>query len=342
MARALACMQRQGGVLTRRQALACGLTGAQVDTLLRRGTWTAPARGVYAASVSDDVGAVHAVAVAARARLHKDPHAGCCRSAALVLGVPLLGRSPAVPQLVRAPRGARDTASQPGIHVAALAADDVFRCRGVLVTVPARTVVDIARTSSFREAVVVADAVLHAGVPRADLEEQLRRCAGWPGAEAAARVVAFADERAESPLESLDRVAFADGGLPAPLTQVDVVGPRGDWLARCDFVLVRERTVVEADGLAKYRMAEGTPVPAWAQDALVKEKQREMGLRAVALEVARNGWAEAFHRPGELCERVRQHIWLASRYPAVPGVRFEQRPVRRRAPLTWPLGTAAA
>ncbi|MFP5219687.1 MAG: hypothetical protein ACLGIG_08115 [Actinomycetes bacterium] len=188
----------------------------------------------------------------------------------------------------------------------------------------------------------MADAVLHAGVPRSDLEDQLHRCAGWAGAEAAARVVAFADERAESPLESLDRVAFAGGGLPVPLTQVDVVGPRGDWLARCDFVLVRERTVVEADGLAKYRMAEGTPVPAWAEDALVKEKQREMGLRAVALEVARNGWDEAFHRPEELCDRVRQHIWLASRYPAVPGVRFEQRPVRRHRPLRWPLGTATA
>lgn len=339
---ARAVMAEQGGVLTRAQALSAGLRPAQVRTLIRRKEWRAPARGVYAAvRADDDRGAAHAVAVAARARRFEGRHAGWGRSAAVVLGIPLLGSPPREPEIVRAPRRAGDVANQPGLHVARLDDDEVLECRGVLVTSPARTVVDIARTRPFREAVVVADAVLHAGLPRDELERALQRSARWPGAVAARRVIDFADERAESPLESLDRVAFADGGLPAPRTQVDIYGPRGDWLARTDFLFEAERTVVESDGLAKYRGDPETPLPSWADDALVKEKERESGLRACGLEVARNGWDIAFHRPADLCQLVRQHFGFAARYPPVPGVRFVNAPVRRRGPTVWPLQAGA-
>jgi hypothetical protein len=336
--RACALMAAQGGVITRAQARAAGLRGAQIQTLLRRGTWDAPARGVYAPALDgDDVGAAHAVAVAARARRFEGRHAACGLSAALVLGVPILGRPPTVPQLVRAPRGPNDTAGAPGLHVARLDNDDVVECRGVLVTSPARTAVDVARTRPFRDAVVVADAVLQAGVPRTELERVLDRCSRWPGVVAARRVVAFADERAESPLESLDRVAFAEGDLPRPLTQVNIYAPNGLWLARSDFAFEAQRTVVEPDGLAKYRIPDGRPVPTWVDDALVKEKERETGIRRCGLEVVRNDWDEAFHRPADLCERVRQHFGFAARYPAVPGVRLVRAPMRWREAPTWPL-----
>jgi hypothetical protein len=154
---------------------------------------------------------------------------------------------------------------------------------------------------------------------------------------AARRVVAFADERAESPLESLDRVAFAEGDLPRPLTQVNIYAPNGLWLARSDFAFEAQRTVVEPDGLAKYRIPDGRPVPTWVDDALVKEKERETGIRRCGLEVVRNDWDEAFHRPADLCERVRQHFGFAARYPAVPGVRLVRAPMRWREAPTWPL-----
>lgn len=338
-----ALMAAAGGVLTRRQALACGLTPAQFATQLRRGRWTALRRGVVTASAAQalDRGAEHALAVAARAARYRGTHAGSHRSAALVLGLPVLGRPPSPVQLVRAPRSRSDVATAPGLHVATLPDDHLVTCRGVVVTSAARTVCDIARTRPFREGVLAADAALHAGLPRAELTAVLGTCAGWPGAAGAARVVAFADERAESPLESLDRVAFLEAGLPAPRTQVDVVAARGDWLGRVDFLFEQERTVVEADGLAKYRLDEGAAVPAWARDALVQEKRRELGLRANGLEVVRNDWDEAFRRPGELAGRVQHHFWLASRYPPLPGVRFEQRPVRRPPP-EWPLEAGAS
>jgi hypothetical protein len=334
-------MRADGGVISRRRALAEGLSSAQVETLLRRGTWWAVRRGLYADLRTDDVGAGHALAVAARTRALRRRHAASHRSAALVLGIPLLGPAPVFPQLVRASERGGDVAKAPGLHVARLDDDEVFLCRGVLVTTPARTVCDIARTRPFREAVVVADAVLHAGVPRAELERMAMRCAAWPGAQAMARVLAFADERAESPLESLDRVAFAEFGLPRPRTQVDIYGPRGQWLARVDFLFEAERTVVEPDGLAKYRLAAKDLVPDWVDDALVKEKQRETTLRHRALEVLRNGWDEAFRRPGDLSARVREHFGFAARYPAVPGIRFDEAPVKRRTPLAWPLTSSS-
>jgi hypothetical protein len=337
LARALAVQRDRGGVLTRAEALACGLTAAQVQTLLRRGTWRVVRRGAYAAAAPAGGGQAHAVEVAASAVLLTGRHVASHRSAALVLGLPLLGRPPDVPELLRAPRAVGDAATLRGLHVAGLEDDEVMSCRGVLVTTPARTVCDLARTRGLRTGVVAADAALHAGLPRADLEAAARRCAGWPGARTARAVVQFADERAESPLESLTRVGYAEQGLPAPRTQVDVHDRQG-WVARVDFLFEQQRTVGEADGLAKYRVTGS--LPAWADDALVREKQREERLRLCGLEVVRNDWDVALRRPAELGERVRRHFAFAARAELQPGVRFVEAPVRRDRPLSWPLPTS--
>ncbi|MFP5218329.1 MAG: type IV toxin-antitoxin system AbiEi family antitoxin domain-containing protein [Actinomycetes bacterium] len=336
-AAAAALMAAQGGVITRSQARSVGLTPSQIDTRLRREEWFVVRRGTYAATApdDDDAGAAHALAVAARACGRKQVHAGSHRSAALVLGIPLLGLPPRHAQLVRAPTGPGDVSTEKGVHVARLDPDEAVLCRGVLVTSPARTVVDVARTSPFRDGVVATDAVLHAGLPRRELEAMLARCARWPGAVAAARAVAFADERAESVLESLDRVAFAECGLPAPRTQVDVVTASGLWLGRVDFLFEEQRTVVEPDGLAKYRLRAGDTVPQWAETALAKEKQRELGLQRHGLQVVRNEWDEAFRRPRELAERVRRHLAVGAALPR-DELFFLEQDVRRK-PLRWPL-----
>ena len=65
-------------------------------------------------------------------------------------------------------------------------------------------------------------------------------------------VVEFTDQRAESPLESIARVALRDCGLPPPDLQVwlgGVVEPGG----RVDFYWKRYRTVAEVDGDLKYQ-----------------------------------------------------------------------------------------
>lgn len=106
-------------------------------------------------------------------------------------------------------------------HVAPLGHTDFTSLDGVLVTSLARTVVDIARTAPFEQAVVVADAALNSD-PCLVLATAVRRATGWPGVPAARRAIAFARRGAMSPGESRSRIAIARAGLPVPRLQFPV------------------------------------------------------------------------------------------------------------------------
>ena len=236
------------------------------------------------------------------------------RTAAVVHGLPLLGSLPVRPDVTRECRFTGDASSMPGVRVAALPDEDCTNVDGVPVVSLARTVVDVARTSTWREAVVVADAALRQGLDPSELAGTAGRCARWPGIAQARRVLAFADGRAETPLESITRVAYALEGLPPPETQVVICAPDGSFLAMVDFLWRAQRVVGEADGMGKYD-APGT---------LRLEKLREHGLHQVGFEVVRNLWGEAW-KPVErrqLAERVRAGFGYSLARPVVPGVRF--------------------
>ncbi len=120
------------------------------------------------------------------------------------------------------------------------------------VTTVARTVIDLARTSSFRAGVVTADNALHRGrTTKDELAAVLADCRRWRGSRAAAAVVEFADRKSESALESVGRVVFRDLRLPPPELQVWL--GRDEDAVRVDFLWRRYRTVVEVDGAVKYR-----------------------------------------------------------------------------------------
>jgi hypothetical protein len=172
------------------------------------------------------------------------------------------------------------------VHPARLAADEVEEREGCRVTTVARTVVDCARTLPFEQGVVIADAALSARrVTPAGLAEALHRRPRRRGNALAARVLAFADGRAESVGESRSRVAIWRAGLPAPELQWVVGG-----IGRVDFAWPARRTVGEFDGLVKYgRLLRPGQDPA---DVLVAEKLREDALRAEGLGVARWTWAD--------------------------------------------------
>ena len=306
----------QGGAFSRAQALAVGCTPAELRAFLRRG-WVSPYRGVYVRRAllgRADPTRRHVTLAAARVLTSSlGPHANR-RTAALVHGLPLLGRPPQVPQLVRPPRHPRDRSETATLQVAPLPDPDRTSVGGIPVTSLARTATDVARTSPLRDAVVVADAALRRRLPHEDLLVAARRCAGWPGGAAALAVARFADGRADGPLESITRVAYAEQGLPAPETQVEVWSPSGDLLGLVDFLWRDQRVVGEADGLGKY----DEPL------ALRKEKRREEALRLCGLEVVRHGWDDVWSAPAQaaLAARVRRAFALAQRYPPVPGVVF--------------------
>ena len=235
-------------------------------------------RGVFT------VGVVDAFARGAAALAVLSPAAALGhRTAAALWGWPLRGSPPDRTEVTFPGASARRSGSLV-VHSAALTPADRSRVRGLATTAAARTVVDVARQRPFREALVVADAALAAGATSAqDLASHLVACHTWPGIRRAHRVVQFADAGAESPGESLSRIAIAASGLPTPRTQV-WVGAADEPIGRVDFLWEAERTVGEFDGRLKY----SDPSDLWA------EKVREDRFRDAGFEVVRWVWADAY------------------------------------------------
>ncbi|MBO0815574.1 MAG: DUF559 domain-containing protein [Actinobacteria bacterium] len=219
-------------------------------------------------------------------------------SAALIHALELLGRQPAeTVALTRPPcrRGCRTGGPRIRLHIAALPAGHVVTRYGMPVTSVARTVVDLARASSFRAGVVAADSALRSGqASKADLDLCMTACARWPGIQNARRAVAFADGRAESVLESISRVAFHDLGLPPPDLQV-WVGDDDEIIGRADFLWRAYRTVGEADGAVKY----ADTARAMAQ------LERDARLRAAGFEVVHFTWQDITRTPDQVVASIK-------------------------------------
>jgi hypothetical protein len=160
----------------------------------------------------------------------------------------------------------------------------------------ARTVVDLARTSSFRAGVVVADSALRGKqVSKDELRAVVADCARWPGIRQAYLVVEFSDGRSESALESISRVAFRDHGIPAPEIQVPVGGDNG-VVGRADFLWRRYRTIGEADGAMKYADT----------NRAISQLRRDAALRAAGFEVVHFTWQEILKTPGQVAGSLRE------------------------------------
>ena len=280
-------------VLTRAEAVAAGIPGAEVDRRLRDGSWSPLRRGVYATTRESTVAAMAAGAVRALGGDVVVSH----ETAARLLGLPLL-TDPLIVSVTRT-AGSSRVLARLRVHVAALPAEHLRPLGGLTVTTAARTVIDLARRLPYQEALVVADAALNRGMARpADLHDVLVRCATWPGIRRAARVVRDVDGRAESPLETLGRILFARHLLPPPVPQ-GVVGDGLDgWWARVDFLWPEQRTVVEADGRAKYE----------SLDDLWDEKLRQERIEELGYVVRRVTWAQVTRQPAATAARIRRAL----------------------------------
>jgi predicted transcriptional regulator of viral defense system len=270
-----------------------GLSEQRQRMLVRQGKLIRIRHGVYATAPAVEWGAKAPgrrqilLVAAARAVTGLDGVASH-KSAALIHGLDLLGESEGDEVTITRPVGRRIRGadhSELVVHAAKLPAEHLIKLYGIPVTTVARTVVDVARSSSFQAGVVAADSALYTSkTTTAELDQVLDVCARWPGTEQARRVVAFADKRAESVLESCARVVFAERGLPAPELQVEL----GDetFAARVDFYWPEYRTVAEADGKLKYA----------EQGRAVAQLRRDQALRAAAFRVIHFTWFELFFR----------------------------------------------
>ena len=199
-----------------------------IRRLVRRGILSPQAWGVYVAAAhtqaTNSPARDKAVQLAAYLARSRTGTVGSHHTAALIHGIALLGPAPDQEiTLTRPPGTTGSRTGTPGVlvHAASLPGRHVTNSPGVPITTAVRTVVDLARMSSFVAGVVAADSALRSKLAtKADMQSIVTDCARWPGIRMARRVVEFSDERSESVLESIARVAFHEHGLPPPDLQV--------------------------------------------------------------------------------------------------------------------------
>lgn len=291
---------------------AAGLSRSRLYSLIESGELVRVRHGVYAprsalAKAESEPARRHAVEVAA-VRLTRAPKAVASHhSAAVIWGLDLLTRPPEGTVSLTVPPGARrGTFAGRGVitHAAQLTPADVTTRYGLPVTTPARTVADIARTSSFMAGVVVADSAIHRlRTSKSDLRRVLANRQRWPGSDRAKKVVEFASGLAESVLESCARVVFAERGLPPPRLQVELSGAGGRFIGRVDFFWPERRVAAESDGLLKYNGAKEA----------IAELRRDRLLREAGFEVVHFTWAELFGQPERVVARIRDAFDRAAR-----------------------------
>ncbi len=266
--------------LLRRTALAAGHTDEEIRRLYLRCGWRRLGHGAY---LPDD--AYRELDAVARHRLLIDTTAPTLapdalighQSAAVVYGWPLWQVALDRVHVTRNRRNGGRIKQATKVHCAPV--DELVEVDGLSLTTPARTVVDIARTVSFEQAVVTGDAALReCGIDGDELVAELERAKYRRGIAAARRAVEFLHPYSESVGESRSRVMIRREGLPTPLSQVDIHAADGRFLGRVDFYYPDLGVVGEFDGRAKYGalLAPGQD----PTEVLFAEKRREDGLRA--------------------------------------------------------------
>jgi very-short-patch-repair endonuclease len=117
------------------------------------------------------------------------------------------------------------------------------------ITSPVRTAFDCARWLSLAEAVVVVDALAHAGLITAEsFASYVRSHRKLRGVRQADWVAQLLEPLSESPMESRLRVLLIDSGFENPVAQYVVKDRAGNFVGRADLAYPQRRLIVEYDG----------------------------------------------------------------------------------------------
>jgi hypothetical protein len=286
---------RLAGIVTAAELAKAGLTKAEIRVMVRREVLTPVRLGVYARA-----GVANPRLLAIAAAVVQVGHcAASHQDAAVVHGLDLLKRPPQNLISVSRPRrgidGQRVGRPVVRIHSALMPTGHVIIRSRIPVTSVARTVIDVARVTPFRDGVVTADSALHQKKTTKDeLRAVIAVMTRWPGIGRARDVVDFADGRAESAFESISRVAFRDAGLPPPKLQQWIDDGHGRLIGRVDFLWPEYKTIAEADGAAKYANPEKA----------IQQLERDTDLRDAGYEVVHYTWWELNRVPAVVIGRI--------------------------------------
>jgi very-short-patch-repair endonuclease len=282
---------KQHGVVSRAQLLALGLTGTQVDCRIRNGLLRPLHRGVFQVGpVVTEFGPAMAACLA------------CGRTAAVshvTAGVltHILKERPEAPIDVTVVGTTRVHVGLRVHRVSDLPAREVQRHRGIRITSPMRTLLDLAAVLSVRELErVVAESIALGLIRERSLLRFVDEHAGARGARALRGVLAGSLARLRSEAEGEFRDLMAAAGLPEPEANRHVLS------YEVDFVWRRQRLIVEVDG-ARFHM----PRAAFEQD-----RRRDAELTAAGWRVIRVTWNQITRESHMVVARVAQALGVAS------------------------------
>jgi very-short-patch-repair endonuclease len=160
------------------------------------------------------------------------------------------------------------------------------------VTVPDRTVLDCLRTLPLAEALAIADSALHQRILDADDLKAAAHQLRGPHRRRIQRIVALADGRAESVLESALRATLIEAGIDGFEPQVAV---RDDeFSARVDLGHRELRIALEADGFEHHS----------ARQDLVNDCRRHVNLSIRGWTLLRFSWEDVMYDRDWVVEAV--------------------------------------
>lgn len=316
------------GYFTRKQALSYGETDQSLQAALRSGALVRLRFGVYAPAGSldgldDD--ARHLLLAQACVAQQRGQVALAGPTAALWHGYDVFGHDLSTVHLARLDRGSARRESGIVHHRLGSAATLGVRSRReVLVVSPEDAVWQVALLSHLEGGVVTADSALHQSPALAEpLARVVARSLNQPHSRTARLALRLARREAESPGESLTRMACYRHGIPSPTLQHEVVDHAGRFVGRADFYWEEFRLLGEFDGRIKYGRL--LPEGQTAVDAVVREKDREDEMRATSCGMSRFVWSEV--QPGSCNRRMArlQHELEQSRRLYVRGGGFGER-----------------
>lgn len=295
--------QLHNALLSRTQLRLSGVSDHRIRHAVLNGELIRIAPGNYIrndTSVSLQATDQHLLRILALNRSSSTPPIYSHVSAAVLLGLPLFRFVPAPVHTLYPQTAAVRSTRTVTRHRGPYQDDDLDFSGNIWHTNLGRTLIDIARTGSFEQAVIMGDAALRrlvrrSGEPiervRQRLYAQLAQLPRSKGSARAAQILRFIENTADSPLESLFRLQLCRLGFEVR-TQVAVPAPRGSSYF-LDFELVGHDVYLEADGRVKYedpQMRRGLS----AEQVVIAEKEREDWIRGTQNKrVLRAGWADA-------------------------------------------------